>query len=95
VLERGRDQLSLSHQRLRRVDTVKAMTVHKAQGSQFERVALLLPEPSSPILTRELLYTAATRAQQSLLLVGTEASVRAAVERPIARASGLRELLWS
>jgi exodeoxyribonuclease V alpha subunit len=95
VFERGRELLSLSPQRLGRVETVHAMTVHKAQGSQFERVALLLPEPSSPILTRELLYTAATRAQQSLLLVGTEASVRAAVERPIARASGLRELLWS
>jgi exodeoxyribonuclease V alpha subunit len=95
VFERGRELLSLSPQRLGRVETVHAMTVHKAQGSQFERVALLLPEPSSPILTRELLYTAATRAQRSLLLVGTEASVRAAVERPIARASGLRELLWS
>ncbi len=94
VFERRGQLLELSPQRLGRVETVHAMTIHKAQGSQFDRVALLLPDPSSPILTRELLYTAATRAQKELLLVGTEESVRAAVDRPIARASGLRQLLW-
>ncbi len=94
VFERRGELLELSPQRLGRVDTVHAMTVHKAQGSQFERVALLLPDPTSPILTRELLYTAATRAREGLLLVGTEEAVRAAVDTPIARASGLRELLW-
>ncbi|CAA9242925.1 MAG: Exodeoxyribonuclease V alpha chain [uncultured Acidimicrobiales bacterium] len=94
AFERRGELVELSPQRLGRVETVHAMTVHKAQGSQFERVALLLPDPTSPILTRELLYTAATRAQKELLLVGTEAAVRAAVERPIARASGLRDLLW-
>jgi exodeoxyribonuclease V alpha subunit len=70
------------------------MTVHKAQGSQFDEVAVLLPDPTSPILTRELLYTAITRARRRLILVGTEETVRAAVERPITRASGLRESLW-
>ena len=94
VFERRGQLLELSPQRLGRVETVHAMTVHKAQGSQFEKVGLLLPDPSSPILTRELLYTAVTRAQKSLLVVGTEETIRAAVERPIARASGLRELLW-
>jgi exodeoxyribonuclease V alpha subunit len=94
VFDRRGELVDLSPQRLGRVETVHAMTVHKAQGSQFAHVALLLPDPSSPILTRELLYTAATRARQGLLLVGTEDAVRAAVERPIARASGLRELLW-
>lgn len=94
VFERRGELLELSPQRLGRVETVHAMTVHKAQGSQFEGVGLLLPDPTSPILTRELLYTAATRAQKELLVVGTEAAIRAAVDRPIARASGLRELLW-
>ena len=70
------------------------MTVHKAQGSQFERRAILLPEPTSPILSRELLYTAITRAQERVVLIGTEAAVRAAVQRPVARASGLRDRLW-
>jgi exodeoxyribonuclease V alpha subunit len=70
------------------------MTVHKSQGSQFDTAAVLLPDPDSPILTRELLYTAVTRARSHLMLVGTEESIRAAVDRPIARASGLRQRLW-
>jgi exodeoxyribonuclease V alpha subunit len=94
VFERRRELVWLSPQRLGRVETVHAMTVHKAQGSQFRSVALVLPDPSSPILTRELLYTAVTRAQRRLLVVGSEEAVRVAVQRPIARASGLRALLW-
>jgi exodeoxyribonuclease V alpha subunit len=94
VFERRGQLLELSPQRLGRLDTVYAMTVHKAQGSQFREVAVLLPEPTSPILTRELLYTAVTRAQERLILVGTEETVRGAVERPITRASGLRDWLW-
>ena len=69
------------------------MTVHKAQGSQFATAAVVLPEPTSPILTRELLYTAVTRARKELIVVGSEESIRAAVARPVARASGLRGLL--
>jgi exodeoxyribonuclease V alpha subunit len=70
------------------------MTVHKSQGSQFGTAAVLLPDPSSPILTRELLYTAVTRAREHLILVGAEEAIRAAVARPVARASGLRSRLW-
>ena len=94
VFERRGELLELTPQRLASVDTVYAMTVHKAQGSQFDQVAVLLPDPTSPILTRELLYTAITRARRRLILVGTEETVRTAVERPITRASGLRESLW-
>jgi exodeoxyribonuclease V alpha subunit len=90
AFERG----EVSPARLGAVETVYAMTVHKSQGSQFESVAVLLPGPESPILTRELLYTAITRARRRLVLVGTEAAVRAAVSRPVARASGLRSRLW-
>jgi exodeoxyribonuclease V alpha subunit len=54
----------------------------------------VLPQPTSRILTRELLYTAVTRARHELLLVGTEDTVRAAVTRPVSRASGLTERLW-
>jgi exodeoxyribonuclease V alpha subunit len=75
------------------VDTAYALTIHKSQGSQFGTAAVLLPDPGSRILTRELLYTAVTRARERLLLAGSEASIRAAIERPIARASGLRERL--
>jgi exodeoxyribonuclease V alpha subunit len=80
--------------RLAAVDTVYAMTVHKSQGSQFDTAAVLLPPPDSQILTRELLYTAVTRAKERLVLVGTEETIRAAVARPAARASGLRWRLW-
>ena len=94
AFERGGEILEVSPTRLASVDTVYAMTVHKAQGSQFDAVAVLLPGPESPILTRELLYTAVTRARRRLFLVGTEESVLAAIDRPIARASGLRPALW-
>jgi exodeoxyribonuclease V alpha subunit len=53
-----------------------------------------VPATGSRLLTRELLYTAVTRAQEHLIVVGGEASIRAAVERPISRASGLRQALW-
>jgi exodeoxyribonuclease V alpha subunit len=80
--------------RLGAVETVYAMTVHKSQGSQFDTAAVLLPPPTSQILTRELLYTAITRAKDRLVLAGTEETIRAAIDRPIARASGLRWRLW-
>ena len=86
--------VELSPRRISDIDTVHAMTIHKSQGSQFETVAVVLPEPDSPILTRELLYTACTRAQQRLIVVGTEESIDTAVTRPITRATGLRERLW-
>ncbi len=75
--------------RLPPVETVHAMTVHRAQGSQFTTVSLVLPPPESPLLTRELFYTAVTRAREKVRMVGTEAAVRAAVTRPVRRASGL------
>ncbi|MBK6872349.1 MAG: exodeoxyribonuclease V subunit alpha [Kineosporiaceae bacterium] len=76
--------------RLPSVETVHAMTVHRAQGSQFARVSVVLPPATSPLLTRELLYTALTRAREHVRVVGSEAAVRAAVTRPVRRASGLR-----
>src|SRR4051794_23469580 len=75
--------------RLSAVETMYAMTVHKSQGSQFGTAAVLLPPPTSQILTRELLYTAVTRADEHLILAGTEETIRAAIARPVARASGL------
>jgi exodeoxyribonuclease V alpha subunit len=90
TFERG---LTVSPARLGAVDTAYAMTIHKAQGSQFHTAAVLLPEPTARLLTRELLYTACTRAQERLILAGSEEAIRTAIERPIARASGLRRRL--
>jgi exodeoxyribonuclease V alpha subunit len=94
AFERGGEIIRVSPTRLAAVDTVYAMTVHKSQGSQFHTVAFLVPPPDSRLLTRELLYTAITRAQDRLILVGPEESIRAAIERPISRASGLQQALW-
>jgi exodeoxyribonuclease V alpha subunit len=94
AFRRGDTVVPVSTARLAAVDTVYAMTVHKSQGSQFDVVAFLLPSADSRILTRELLYTAATRARKRLILVGTEDLIRSAIERPITRASGLRRALW-
>jgi exodeoxyribonuclease V alpha subunit len=95
AFKRGRGIERFSPGRLDAVETVFAMTVHKSQGSQFGTAAVLLPDLESRLLTRELLYTAITRARERLILAGTEETIRVAVERPIARASGLRRLLWS
>jgi exodeoxyribonuclease V alpha subunit len=71
------------------------MTIHKSQGSEFRRVAVVLPPSASRLATRELLYTAVTRARESLTVVGTWEAVDTALERRVARASGLAEALWS
>ncbi|MGO9660308.1 MAG: exodeoxyribonuclease V subunit alpha [Acidimicrobiales bacterium] len=87
--------VTVSPARLAAVQTAFAMTAHRAQGSEFDQVVVLLPSPTSRVLTRELLFTAVTRARRKLVLVGTEESVRAALRRPIARASGLTAALWA
>jgi exodeoxyribonuclease V alpha subunit len=69
--------------------TVFAMTVHKSQGSEMDRVALVLPPARSPILTRELLYTAITRARASVDIFGSESVLAAGITKRIERASGL------
>ena len=69
------------------------MTIHKSQGSEFQSVVVVLPSRSSEIATRELLYTSVTRAKQGVTLVASEEALRAAVERRVMRASGLRALL--
>jgi exodeoxyribonuclease V alpha subunit len=94
AFERRGEVMYVSPSRLEAVEGMHAMTIHKAQGSQFGTAAVLLPDPASRLLTRELLYTAITRARSELILAGTEEAVRVAIERPVARASGLRELLW-
>lgn len=87
---RGEDVLELPLSRLDAVQTLRAMTIHRGQGSQFTAATVVLPPEDSPLLTRELLYTAVTRARTRVRLLGTEAGVRAGVQRQVRRASGLR-----
>lgn len=89
----GTERLEFATSRLAEVDTMHAMTIHKSQGSQADEVTVLLPPEDSRLLSRELFYTAVTRAKNKIRVVGPEASVRAAVQRRAVRASGLARRL--
>ncbi len=84
---------SFAPARLPRHETCYAMTVHKSQGSEFGHTVLILPEEPCPVLGRELLYTALTRAKERFTLVGTPQQIRGAVENPARRDSGLGEMV--
>ena len=75
-------------------EAVHALTIHKSQGSQFKEVVVSLPAESSRLLTRELLYTAVTRASDAVTIIGELDVVRQAIERKVQRASGLGARLW-
>jgi exodeoxyribonuclease V alpha subunit len=75
-------------------ETTYAMTIHKSQGSEFDRVLIVLPPEDSRLLTRELLYTGITRAKRAVAVWGDDVVLGAAVERRLTRSSGLREALW-
>ena len=75
-------------------ETVFAMTVHKSQGSEFDRVLFLLPDRPYPVLTRELLYTGITRAVTHLELWAFPPVLKTTVKACIRRNSGLRDALW-
>ena len=79
--------------RLPETQTAWAMTVHKAQGSEFTNVIVMLPAKGSRVLGRELLYTAVTRARSHVLIVGDESVMRSAVSRTVRRGSGLEAIL--
>jgi len=85
--------LELATSRLADVETMHAMTIHKSQGSQATEVTVLLPDSDSRLLTRELLYTAVTRAREKVRVIGTADQVRTAVGRRALRASGLARRL--
>lgn len=79
----------LSPALLRGCESVFALTVHKGQGSQFEQVTLVLPPLGSPLLVRDLVYTAVTRAKEQVTILGNEDQLRAAIQTESRRASGL------
>jgi exodeoxyribonuclease V alpha subunit len=79
--------------RLPQHETVYAMTVHKSQGSEFDEVLIVLPEQDNPVLSRELIYTAITRAKTEVMLLAEQEIFQIALGRSIERASGLAEML--
>ncbi len=86
---------SLPPQRLPAWESAHAMTVHKSQGSEFDRVVLLLPDRGAAVVTRELLYTGLSRARQHVTVMGSRAPFADAVGRCVVRSSGLGEELSS
>jgi exodeoxyribonuclease V alpha subunit len=85
----GGDPRRVPVSRLEDVETVHALTIHKSQGSEYEHVVVVLPDRTSRIVTRELLYTAVTRASERVTVVGSREVIEAAIRRPIRRATGL------
>ena len=83
----------LSRLRLPRCEAAFALTVHKSQGSEFDRVLLILPDHLSEVLSRELLYTAVTRARHSIEIWGTEEVFRHSIAQRTIRTSGLKDRL--
>jgi exodeoxyribonuclease V alpha subunit len=83
---------SVQPSRLPEHDTAWAMTVHKSQGSEFDHAALILPSRSVPLVTRELVYTAITRAKQRLSLYADERVLAQAIVTRTERRSGLAEI---
>ena len=80
--------------RLNDAETAYVMTVHKSQGSEFDHTVLVLPDVSSPVLTRELVYTGITRARRWFTLLCPAAELLdEAIGRSAHRASGLGEML--
>jgi exodeoxyribonuclease V alpha subunit len=78
---------------LPQIEICYAMTVHKSQGSEYNNLVVILPNESSPLLTRELVYTAVTRAKKSVLIAGTEKAFLNSVQNQSVRYSGLSSLL--
>ncbi len=76
-------------------ETVYAMTIHKSQGSEFDKVFIVLPEVDTPLCTRELIYTAITRAKKTATLYSSESLLKTAIKRTTERTSGLEDALWN
>ncbi|WP_432561014.1 exodeoxyribonuclease V subunit alpha [Kineococcus sp. SYSU DK003] len=93
AIARGEGPLFVPLARLAAFEPVHAMTVHRSQGSQFDTVTVLAAPERSPLATREMFYTALTRAKVRVRVVGSAEAVAAAVRRPLARATGLADRL--
>jgi len=93
AFERVGQPLLVHPSKLSSVETAYAMTIHRSQGSQYTTVSVILPTRDSALLTRELLYTAITRARRHVRVIGTTDAIVAAVDRQVPRASGLRRPL--
>lgn len=86
--------MSIAPSRLPDFSNAFSLTVHKSQGSEFDHVKIVLPDKVSPVLTRELLYTAVTRARRSVEITGKREVLTVGIKSRLQRSSGLKDLLW-
>jgi exodeoxyribonuclease V alpha subunit len=82
-------QQSFEPSALEDIEVAFATTIHKSQGSEYHTVIVVVPPVGSPLLRRELLYTAVTRARKHLVLIASEDAITSAIMSTINRASGL------
>jgi exodeoxyribonuclease V alpha subunit len=94
IFPRGDNFVAFRFEALREfVELGYAMTVHKAQGSEFDSIAIVLPEQPIAVLTRELIYTAVSRSRTSVVIVGDESTLNQAIATRVERFSGLADRL--
>ena len=90
VFRRGGRYQVHSLDRVSGLEPAYAMTVHKAQGSEFDAVLLVLPEYKSPLLSRQIVYTAITRARRKVVILGSEEMLRLAIKTREERPGGIK-----
>ncbi len=89
----GRNQL-VDVSRVQHYQPAFAITIHKSQGSEYDHVAIILSNTKNRIFSRQLLYTAVTRARKSVLVIGSTSVISSAVQHSVVRRSGLRDKIW-
>lgn len=94
VVFEGEGEIAVAPARLSGYEPAFAITIHKSQGSEFEDVAIVLPNKENPILSKEILYTAVTRARRNTLIIAREEILKKTVLRSVSRRSGVRHKLW-
>jgi exodeoxyribonuclease V alpha subunit len=80
--------------KIKDVDTVYSMTVHKSQGSEFNNVMLILPDTPNPVVTRELIYTGITRTKSQIFIIAKKSVLLDCISKTIQRTSGIYKSLW-
>ncbi|MTI88058.1 MAG: exodeoxyribonuclease V subunit alpha [Balneolaceae bacterium] len=90
----GESKVPVSASRLSEYEPAYALTIHKSQGSEFDDIAIVLPNRINPLLSKELLYTAVTRARHSVLVIGDEEVIKSTIEASVYRNSGLKQRIW-
>lgn len=90
----GEHKVSISPSRMTDHEGAFAITIHKSQGSEFDDVAIILPERDSAVLSKEILYTAVTRARKNTLVVGSKDIILKTVKRSVSRHSGVKDKIW-